>query len=185
MLFAHDTEVALVAAAALVNTEAGASHSGRDELATIDQLAAFLDEHRYSGRRIGDRAELGAVRELRSQLRQLWSAQVDEAVALINTMLREGHALPQLVRHDSWDWHLHATEASAPLAMRMRVEAAMAFVDVIRSDQHERVRSCEAGDCDAVLVDLSRNRSKRYCDVGNCGNRMNVTAYRARKAASS
>ena len=60
----------------------------------------------------------------------------------------------------------------------------MAFVDVIRSDEHERIRTCAADDCDAVLVDLSRNRSKRYCDVGNCGNRMNVNAYRARRAAS-
>ena len=183
MIFAHDTELALIAAAALVNTEANASHSGADELTTIDQLAGFLDEHGFSGRRVGDRAELEDVQELRIQLQRLWAAERDEVVAIINAMLREGHAMPQLFRHDQWDWHLHATEPSAPLATRMRVEAAMAFVDVIRSDEHERVRFCEADDCDAVLVDLSRNRSKRYCDVGNCGNRMNVTAYRARKAA--
>ena len=29
---------------------------------------------------------------------------------------------------------------------------------------------------------FSRNGSKRYCDTGNCGNRMNVNAYRARRA---
>ena len=183
MIFAHDTELALIAYAALVNTEANASHSGIDELAAEEQLAAFLDRHGFSGGRVGDRAELDDVRALRPQLRRLWSADRDGVVGLINAMLLEGRARPQLVRHDGWDWHLHATEPSAPLATRMRVEAAMAFVDVIRSDEHERVRFCEADDCDAVLVDLSRNRSKRYCDVGNCGNRMNVTAYRARKAA--
>jgi predicted RNA-binding Zn ribbon-like protein len=31
------------------------------------------------------------------------------------------------------------------------------------------------------VVDLSKNRSKRYCDSG-CGNRANVAAYRQRKA---
>src|SRR3712207_8170320 len=41
-----------------------------------------------------------------------------------------------------------------------------------------RSQLCAADDCNAVFVDLSRNRSKRYCDVGNCGNRMNVNAYR-------
>ena len=32
-----------------------------------------------------------------------------------------------------------------------------------------------------MLIDLSKNSSKRYCDTGNCGNRTNVAAYRARK----
>ena len=37
-------------------------------------------------------------------------------------------------------------------------------------------------DCDSVLIDLSKNSSKRYCDL-NCSNRAAVTAYRARKSA--
>ena len=184
MIFAHDTELALLAAAALVNTEPAASHSGCDELSTTDQLIDFLDEHGYSGTRVGDAAELDAVRALRPQLRALWTADRDSAVEMVNSMLRDGDALPQLVRHDGWDWHLHATEPSAPLATRLQVEAALAFIDVIRSDEDARIRICAADDCDAVLVDLSRNRSKRYCDVGNCGNRMNVNAYRARRTGS-
>jgi predicted RNA-binding Zn ribbon-like protein len=43
---------------------------------------------------------------------------------------------------------------------------------------------CEAPDCQAVLVDLSRNRSRRFCDVNNCANRAHVAAYRARRAAA-
>jgi predicted RNA-binding Zn ribbon-like protein len=61
----------------------------------------------------------------------------------------------------------------------------MGFVDLIRSDDLGRLRVCAADDCDAVLVDLSRNRSRRYCDTGNCGNRTNVAAYRARRVAGS
>jgi predicted RNA-binding Zn ribbon-like protein len=68
---------------------------------------------------------------------------------------------------------------------QMRVEVAMAVLDVIRADEMGRLRHCAADDCSAVLVDLSRNRSKRYCDVGNCGNRMNVNAYRARRASQA
>ena len=45
-----------------------------------------------------------------------------------------------------------------------------------------RLRRCEAPDCEAVLVDLSKNRSRRYCDTGNCGNRQHVAAYRERRA---
>ena len=56
----------------------------------------------------------------------------------------------------------------------------MALVDVIRSDETERLSQCAADDCDNVLIDLSRNRSRRYCDAG-CTNRMAAQAYRARR----
>ena len=50
----------------------------------------------------------------------------------------------------------------------------MAFLDLIRSDALGRLRICAAQDCEDVLIDLSKNSSKRYCDTGNCGNRTNV-----------
>ncbi|MGW6510364.1 CGNR zinc finger domain-containing protein, partial [Streptomyces niveus] len=35
----------------------------------------------------------------------------------------------------------------------------------------QRLKICAAPDCEAVLFDVSRNRSKIFCDTGNCGNR--------------
>jgi predicted RNA-binding Zn ribbon-like protein len=61
----------------------------------------------------------------------------------------------------------------------------MALADVIRGHELDRLRSCAAEDCDGVVLDLSRNRSKRFCDMGNCANRTHVKAYRARKARSA
>jgi len=55
---------------------------------------------------------------------------------------------------------------------------------MIRSGELDRLRICAAADCDAVLVDLTRNRSRIYCDTGNCGNRQHVAAYRARQRGS-
>ena len=89
--------------------------------------------------------------------------------------------MPRLVRHDDIDWHIHATALDAPLAGRILVEAAMAFVDVIRSDQMDRLRACDADDCESLYVDLSKNASRRFCST-RCGNRMAVRAYRARTA---
>ncbi|MDT4939921.1 MAG: hypothetical protein QOJ34_10, partial [Pseudonocardiales bacterium] len=125
-------------------------------------------------------AELAAVQALRPRLRQVWYEDKDGAVTLVNGLLREGSALPYLTKHDEWDYHLHATSADQPLADRMMVEAAMAFVDVIRTDELDRLRVCAADDCEDVVVDLSKNRSRRFCERG-CGNRANVAAYRARK----
>jgi hypothetical protein len=52
----------------------------------------------------------------------------------------------------------------------------MAFVDVIRADAGPGA-VVRGGRLRAVYVDFSKNGSKRYCDTGNCGNRMNVNAY--------
>lgn len=182
MIFAHDTEVALEAATALVNTEPAGT------LETLAELDAFVTEWGWTGSRRRTRAELAAVQQLRPRLRAIWHAigenDVAAAVRTVNTLLREARALPQLVAHDGWDYHLHATSPEQPLAERMAVEAAMAFADVIRAGELDRLRVCAADDCDDVLVDLSKNRSRRFCDAG-CGNRMNVAAYRARRRATT
>ncbi len=178
MTFAHDTEIALAAAAALVNTDPGAG-SGDDTLTTEQQLVAFLDETGWSGSRAGDRAELDAVRSLRPRLRVMWRLEEDDLVAAVNQVLSDSGALPQLVDHDGIGWHIHAVPQEAPVATRMVVEAAMAFTDVIRSGELDRLKNCAADDCDNVVLDLSRNRSKRFCEDG-CGNRENVRAYRDR-----
>lgn len=179
MLFAHDTEVALHSAAALINTESGDD----DTLRTAEDLDRFVEQEGWTGSRTHEPGELEEVRALRPRLRAIWTADEDDAVAGVNALLAEAGALPQLVRHDEWSWHLHATPPEAPLATRMAVEAAMALVDVVRSGETGRLGVCAAEDCEDVVVDLSKNRSRRYCE-GGCGNRANVAAYRARKATA-
>jgi len=177
MVFAHDTERALAAAAALVNT--GRADDG-DQLTTLDELAELVRTWQWSGPRTGNQAELTAVRELRPTLAEFWSGDKDTVVATVNQVLADRRALPQLVKHDEWDYHVHATAPDAPLADRMAVEAAMAMADVIRTDELGRLRVCGGDDCEDVYVDLSKNRSRRFCGV-TCGNRANVAAYRARR----
>lgn len=178
MIFAHDTQSALSATAALINTA-----EPPETLATIAALDDFLEEHSFSGSRRGDQAELESVQELRPRLRQLVTSDRDQAVAVANQILADAHALPQLVKHDGWDWHLHVVDHSQPLETRIAVEAAMAMVDVIRADELSRIAICGRETCNGVVVDLSRNRSRRYCSVA-CGNRAAVAAYRSRRAAS-
>lgn len=178
MTFAPDTLLALQSVVNLINT----AESEIDGLLTLADLDAFLDRERFSGSRTRNDSELRDVRQLRARLRGIWESDEDDAVLLINNILRTARALPQLVKHDDWDYHLHATTPEAPLAERMAVEAAMALVDVVRSRELERLRLCAANDCRAVLLDSSRNRSRLYCDTGNCANREHVRAYRKRRS---
>ncbi len=177
MLFTYDTADALQSAVALVNTA-----EEPDTLASVEALTTFFTDREYSGRHDRDETELGAVRAVRARLRELLSAERDTAVELVNEILAKARAVPHLVRHDDLDWHIHAIAAEAPLAQRMLVETAMAMIDVIRTDELNRLAICAAGDCSALVLDLSRNRSRRYCST-TCGNREAVAAYRARQRA--
>lgn len=179
MAFTHDTEVALIEVAELVNT---LDSDGVDALADPSGLRVFLERHPYTGVILDTAAEAAEVREVRNQLRRLWQVpDRDGAVPIINQMLLTADARPFLTRHDEWDWHLHLTPPDAPLAQRIAAEAAMAFLELIRADDWSRLKICAGEDCNDVLVDLSKNRSRRYCADGNCGNRAAVAAYRARK----
>jgi predicted RNA-binding Zn ribbon-like protein len=175
VVFTHDTEASLLAAVALVN-----SADDPDTLATRGELVAFLDEHEFTGSRRGDDEELTEVRRLRPRLRDLLTSDRDTAAIRVNEALAEARAVPQLVRHGSHDWHIHAVSPAAPLETRILVETAMAMIDVIRADETSRLATCADPDCDGVVLDLSRNRSRRFCST-TCTNRAAVAAYRARR----
>ncbi|HYG93782.1 MAG TPA: CGNR zinc finger domain-containing protein [Nocardioides sp.] len=179
MVFAHDTELALQAAVALVN-----SAEPPDTLQAVDDLDAFFSDFGYTGRHQHDADELEAVRRVRPRLRELFTSSRDDAVAIVNEMLREAKALPQLVRHGEFDWHLHAVEPDRGLEERIIVETAMAMIDVIRMDEMSRFGVCADDDCEGLVLDLSRNRSRRFCSTA-CGNRNAVAAYRARQASDA
>ncbi len=182
MHFAHDTTAALLLAADLVNTQPGKA-SEADGLPGVDALEEFLDEHQIIPRSPSRPADLAAIRMLRPQLLTAWeaSAQPASLAAVANDLLDQSGARPWLTDHNG-TWHLHVTRPDAPLARRVAAQAGFALADLIRLGETERLRRCLAPGCHAILIDLSRNRSRMYCDTGNCGNRQHVAAYRARQA---
>jgi predicted RNA-binding Zn ribbon-like protein len=182
MIFTHDTEITLRSAAALVNSDRVDGERLGDQTA----LAEFLDSYGTTGRRDHDDAELEAVHLLRERLGRVWAVSDDEnrAVGQVNALLSDTNAAPWLTRHPEMpEWHLHLASIHDPVAQRLGAEMAMALADLIRAGELRRLKICAAPDCDAVLIDMSRNRSRIFCDTGNCGNRQHVAAYRERQSA--
>lgn len=178
MLIGHDVAVGLTGVAALVNSR----RSGIELLDTPSALKAFLVGHQISHPGGCTEEDLSETHQLRERLRQVWNCSFESQVAdVVNAVLEQAEALPQLIRHDDWGWHLHVARPGAQPARRLAAELAMALAELIRHGELDRLRRCDAPDCDAVLVDLSRNRSRLYCDTGNCGNRQHVAAYRKRR----
>ena len=183
-LFSHDTELTLRAACVLVNSD----RINGEQLGDQAALDGYLDTYGWTGRRDRDRSELAAVHRLRARLGRIWALAEDEeqTVAEVNALLGDTRAAPWLTRHPEMpEWHLHLASAGDPLAQRMGAELAMALADVIRAGDLRRLKTCAAQDCQAVFVDLSRNRSRMFCDTGNCGNRQHVAAYRDRRSKAT
>ncbi|MDN4516989.1 CGNR zinc finger domain-containing protein [Mycolicibacterium austroafricanum] len=181
MLFTYDTELTLRAAGVLINS----NRVDGDQLSDLAALDGYLDHFGWTGRRDHDAAELESVHQLRARLARIWESADDEARAVghVNALLADTKASPWLTRHPEMpEWHLHLASIHDPLWQRMGAEMAMALADLIRAGELRRLKVCAAPDCHAVLVDLSRNRSGKFCDTGNCGNRQHVAAYRERRS---
>ncbi|MEV0264159.1 CGNR zinc finger domain-containing protein [Streptomyces sp. NPDC050617] len=180
MLIDHDTRCALDAVVSLVNT---AGHGdGPDGLADPAGLRRYA-----AGCGLGDVGPLGAadvaaVRSVRERFERVFAApDAASAAALLNAMVAEAGTTPRLSDHDGYDWHVHYFAPGASLADHLAADGGMALAFLVVAGERERLRRCEAPGCGRAFVDISRNRSRRYCSSRTCGNRLHVAAYRARR----
>lgn len=154
-----------------------AAGSGDDPL---PDLEAFMREHHmdWSGLEAG--AE-HAARQLADRLHVVFTADDPaRAVAVVNEVLAESGALPQISGHDDEDWHLHYYPADARALDRLAVTAAMGLTTVLCTAGIRRLGRCDSNECRDVYVDTSRNNRRRFCSDG-CANRTHVAAHRARQ----
>jgi predicted RNA-binding Zn ribbon-like protein len=182
--FGADLLEAVTACAELINT--GRSKAG-EELLGVADVQAFGDRYAFHGQ-AAQQPDVARLRQHRARLDEAVSrceaGDDGGAAAALNALLAETGAVPQIVAHDGRGPHIHVSRPTAPLADRIAAHLAMGLAELVVAGESGRVRSCTSPACRDVFVDLSRNRSRRYCDSRTCGNRLHVAAYRARKAAS-
>ncbi len=171
--------------AELINS--GRSSSG-DLLPDVEAVQSFADRYLFYGAPAGP-ADLTRLRSHRARLDQVARAceagDIGSAIDALNELLARTGASPQIASHDGRGPHLHVSRNDAPIANRMAAHFAMGLAWLVVAGQASRIRTCESPTCDEVFVDMSRNRSRRYCDSKTCGNRLHVAAYRARKQAAT
>ena len=59
----------------------------------------------------------------------------------------------------------------------------VAMADAQADDTWRRMKLCIAEECALAFYDASKNRSRHWCSMGECGNRQKTRAYRARQRA--
>jgi predicted RNA-binding Zn ribbon-like protein len=130
---------------------------------------------------------LAQARALREALYRIFSAYHDgqtpwgEDVERLNLALAEAMWHARLVAGEQrfrWDW------VADPLALdRLLWPIARSAADLLTSAELSRVRECEGETCGWLFMDTSKNRSRRWCSMEDCGNRAKAKRhYRRTKA---
>jgi len=168
----------------LINS--GRSGAG-EQLTDVRAIQSFADRYAFAGQPAGP-DDVPLLRTYRTRLDEIAAAcaaaDLEVAIERLNALLAQTGASPQIASHDGRGPHIHVSRLDVPLATRMAAHFAMGLAWLVVAGQAGRVRNCESPTCNDVFVDLSRNRSRRYCDSRTCGNRLHVAAYRARKQAA-
>lgn len=181
MDFSHYTDEPVDLAVALMNTVG----SGGDTIASLVELNAFLDDYRHLWEGVAHKArtsELDAIHRLRDSLRQVIESP-DETTAStrLNAILSAHDAQPRISVHNG-SAHFHFEPMDSTMTAWLGATTAMGLATVMVENGVERFGMCNAGDCDDVYVDASRNRSRRHCST-TCSTREAVSAYRRRQTA--
>ena len=106
----------------------------------------------------------------------------DSDLELIGDAAAAGAARSRLV-HDKngvvWSLGSDADELERPLW-----DVARSAADLLTSGDHDRIKECASTTCEWVFLDRSRNRSRRWCDMNDCGNRAKARRFQAKRHAA-
>ena len=83
-------------------------------------------------------------------------------------------------QHLVWSWSGSEQQAEIPLW-----KLAQSASDLLVSEDAERVKDCGDPTCRWLFLDLSKNHTRRWCDMKTCGNRMKARRHQARLAGNA
>lgn len=81
----------------------------------------------------------------------------------------------------AWAWR---DDGDDPPLDRPLWPLARAAAHLLIGDRRDRVRECASPTCAWLFVDQSRNRSRRWCDMTDCGNRAKARRHYERQRAA-
>jgi predicted RNA-binding Zn ribbon-like protein len=150
------------------------------ELLTAEQARRLV---RATSERDAQRV-LASTVELREALAAVFYARIEgdkPRAADLETLERHFHAaalrrsLQAGEAHLAWSWAGAERDADIPLW-----KLAQAAADLLVSSEAELVKDCGDPTCHWLFLDLSKNHTRRWCDMKTCGNRMKARRHQAR-----
>jgi predicted RNA-binding Zn ribbon-like protein len=126
---------------------------------------------------------------LREAIHGIFSAIADgnpphaEDLTTLNTELSQAMAHSQIKPESGGFTWILDTKTNG--LSRILWPIARSAADLLTSKEMKRVRRCSSEDCGWLFLDMSRNRTRRWCDMKDCGNRAKARRHYERTRAST
>jgi len=160
------------------------SGAREDRISNDSWLREFLDRAGWSGRLPGT-VNRTHLRDLRSLLLRIVGTLIAENridtpdLNALNTYLARSPEISNLEQRDS-GWHLSQVAVKSGFE-RVLAAISFSFASILANGDPARIKICANPDCGWVIYDESHNRTRRWCDLKECGNLIRVRRFRARR----
>jgi predicted RNA-binding Zn ribbon-like protein len=128
---------------------------------------------------------LSRAKELRETIYRLFSATIFNKAPLKKDLLVFNKYLSRSMRDskivrtkDGYAWDNAGNKTQPDWILNPIIRSA---ADVLLSDDLQRIKACADPACGWLFIDVSRNQSRRWCDMKDCGNRAKATRYYQKK----
>ena len=163
----------------------------RDLIAWSRHVGTITDDEAktLSRRAAGHPAEAKSAHkhaiELREAIYRIFTISLEgqppaqEDLVVFNDYLGETMRRSQIVKtQDGFYWDMTGNKAKLDWILNPVIRSA---ADLLVSEEIRRVKKCSDPICGWLFLDISRNRSRRWCDMRDCGNRAKASRFYKKK----
>ena len=143
-------------------------------------LSQKADEHRSEAEKVRSNAV-----KLREAIYRIFSAIIEgkkpagEILAVFNKHLAKTMRFAQIIEsRGGFRWNTNGDTSKLDWVLNPIIYST---ADLLVSDELTRVKSCFNPFCGWLFLDISRNRSRRWCDMKDCGNRAKASRFYQKK----
>jgi|SRR5579859_1378400 len=145
------------------------------------------EQGRKLGRTVGEeegRRVVASTAELREALARVLYGRIDGTgppARQLQLLEQKFHAASQhrrlVAREARLEWSWSGTERQAEIPLWMLAQAAS---DLLVSSHAGLIKDCGDPTCRWLFLDVSKNHTRRWCDMKTCGNRMKARRHHQR-----
>ncbi len=157
-----------------------------ETLNSLDDLLAWAARHTAARPLAPQPSLLAAGIALRELLHRIFSARAEDRpvaaadLATLNAALAAAPTRATLAEDFAW---LTTPGTNPAGAAALLAPVLWSAADLLAQGNRARLRTCANPECRYLFLDASRNGSRRWCDMGACGNRAKAQRHYLRAKA--
>jgi len=128
---------------------------------------------------------LNQALKLRESIYRLFAAGISnqnplqEDLILFNKNLTRSMKESRIIQTaDGYAWHITGSQTRLDWILNPIIHSA---AKILVSENRNKVKVCADSACGWLFIDVSRNRSRRWCDMQDCGNRAKASRFYRKK----